>query len=170
VIPIRKNEKKEKLYNFLRLKNLEKIKDVFEILHDGTIVSWAGDKNALTLKIGCQYLSERIDPSFDFFFLELFKIERLALVPWMDPVELEQEYFVDLKDIFQAELDILSAAIEEDFLKVFCNQSASSLNYCGGILYLKCADIKVFDQQMRELTIDFLGNICKEYWDDFSNR
>ena len=131
---------------------------------------WTGDKNRLTLKIGCQYLSERIDPSFDFFFLDLFDVSRLALVPWMNPIELEQEYFAEFKDIFQAELDILSADIEEDFVKIFCNQSDPDFNYSGAVLYLNCAEIKIFDQEKRELTMDVLDNICKEYWDDFSSR
>ncbi len=150
--------------------NTEKIRDIFAILHDGSIVFWTGDKKRLTLKIACKYLSERIHPSFDFFFLDLFDIDRLALVPWMNPIDLEQEYFAELKDIFQADLDILSADIEEDFVKVFCNQSNPDFNFCGGTLYLNSADTKIFDQEMRELTIDFLGNICKGYWDEFSSR
>jgi hypothetical protein len=150
--------------------NLEKIRDFFLILHDGTIESWVGDNNKLTLKIGCQYLSERIEPSFDFFFIDLFDINKLALIPWMNPIDLEQEYFTKPKDIFQAKLDILSADVDEDFVKVACNQSDPSFSYCGGTLQLSCKDIKVFDEKKRELTIDFLGNICKEYWDEFSNR
>lgn len=150
--------------------NIEKIRDIFAILHDGTIVSWTGDRNRLTLKIGCQYLSKRIDPTFDFFLLDLIDISTLTLVPWMNSIDLEQEYFEELKDIFQAELDILSTDIDEGIVKVFCNQSDPDFEYCGGILYLKCEDIKIFDQEKRELTIDFLDKICKEYWDEFSNR
>jgi hypothetical protein len=148
--------------------NTEKIRDVFAILHDGVIESWTGDKKELTLKIGCQYLAERVDPSFEFFFVVLFDVDRFALVPWMSPIDLEQEYFTELKDIFQAELDILSADIENDLVKVSCNQRDSTLNYCGGFLYMSCIDVKVFEQKKAELSIEFLDSICREYWDDFS--
>lgn len=150
--------------------NIEKIRDVFAILHDGVIESWIGDKKELTLKIGCQYLAERVDPSFEFFFVVLFDVDKFTLVPWMNPFDLEQEYFTELKDIFQAELDILSADIENDLVKVSCNQRDLTLNYCGGFLYMSCTDVKVFEQKKAELTIDFLDSICREYWDDFSKR
>ena len=42
----------------------DNIRDIFSILHDGTISGWTGDRNLLTLKIDCQYLAERIDKSF----------------------------------------------------------------------------------------------------------
>ena len=110
------------------MSSTENVRDIFSILHDGTIIGWIGNRNLLTLKVGCQYLAERIDPKFDDFFIELINISKLVLVPWMNPIELEQEYFVELNDIFQAELDILSAEIENDFVKVSCNQSDTSFD------------------------------------------
>ena len=150
--------------------NAENIRDVFSVLHDGTIIEWAGDKNLLTLKIGCQYLAERIDSTFENFFVELFNINRLALVPWMNPIELEQEYFVELKDIFQAELDILSADIENDLVKVICNQRNVDFDYCGGTLYINCNEIRIYDQERNELTMERLDQIGREYWDEFARQ
>ncbi len=150
--------------------NIENVRDIFAILHDGTIIEWSGDRQHLMLKVGCQYLAERIEPSFENFFIELTDIHKLVLVPWMNPIELEQEYFVQLKDIFQAELDILSAETENDLVKVICNQSNSNFDYCGGTLYVGCQGIKIFDQNMNKLTIDRFDQICKEYWDDFASK
>lgn len=148
--------------------NTENVRDIFSIFHDGTIAGWKGDKSSLTLKIECQYLAEKIDPTFEDFFVELTDIGKLVLVVWMNSIELEQEYFVELKDIFQAELEILSAEIENDLIKVSCNQSDTTFDYFGGTLYISCKDIKVFDQNRVELTIDRLDQICKQYWDKFA--
>ena len=148
--------------------NTEKVRDIFSILHDGTIIGWAGDKSLLMLTVGCQYLAERIEPTFEDFFIELVGINKLALVPWMNPIELEQEYFAELREVFQAELDILSAEIEDDSVKVSCNQSNTNFDYCGWTLYISCNGIKIYDQIRTELTIDRLNQISKEYWDDFA--
>jgi hypothetical protein len=88
----------------------------------------------------------------------------------MNPIELEQEYFIELKDIFQTGLDILSAEIENGIVKVSCNQSDTSFDYCGGTLYICCKDSKIYDQSKSELTIDRLDQICKEYWDEFARQ
>ncbi len=154
----------------ISMENFEKIRDIFSILHDGTIISVIGDKRFLSLKISCQYLAERIDETFEYFFVDLIEIDRLALVPWMNPAELEQEYLVDIPEIFKANLDILSADIENDLIKVTCNQSDPKFDYCGGTLYLNCKDIKIFDQDKNELTVEVLDTIRKAYWDDFSKH
>ncbi len=86
----------------------------------------------------------------------------------MNRIELEQEYFVELREIFQAELNILSAEIKDDSVIVSCNQSNENFDYCGGTLYISCNGIKIYDQNKTELTIDRLDQISKEYWDDFA--
>ena len=45
----------------------EDIRDIFSILHDGTISACTGDKDLLTLTVDCEYLAELIDKSFDKF-------------------------------------------------------------------------------------------------------
>jgi hypothetical protein len=149
--------------------NIENIRDLFSILHDGTILNWKGNKKSLTLEVGCEYLAERIDPSFEVFFIELTDILRLALVPWMKN-ELEQEYFIELGDIFRARLNISFAEIENEFVKVSCSLSDNSFDYCGGPLYIYCKGIKVYNQDKIELTIDKLSQISKEYWDEFARQ
>ena len=59
----------------------EDIRDIFSILHDGTISAWTGDKNLLTLTVDCEYLAERIDKSFDKFYVELINVDKLELAP-----------------------------------------------------------------------------------------
>ncbi|MFZ1799042.1 MAG: hypothetical protein WAU24_04195 [Chitinophagaceae bacterium] len=125
--------------NFMTDPNtLDDIRDIFSILHDGTTSSWTGDKDLLMLKVNCDYLAERIDKSFKSFYVECRQIDKLELHPWMNPIDLPQTLLTDFNDIFKAELEILSADIENDFVKITCNQHDTDFDYCGGTLLFSC--------------------------------
>jgi len=144
----------------------EDIRDIFSILHDGGISAWAGDKNLLTLTVKCQYLAERIDKSFDRFYVELTQVNELFLSTWPNPFDLPVMTLTKLGDIFKAELEILSADINNEKVVIACNQHCKDFNYCGGNLTISSQTIKVFDQNKNELKIDQFDIICKSYWDD----
>ncbi|HEY3405211.1 MAG TPA: hypothetical protein VGK59_17625 [Ohtaekwangia sp.] len=144
----------------------EDIRDIFSILHDGTISAWAGDAHLLILTVECEYLAERINKSFDKFYVELLRIDKMELDPWTNPVDLPAIIKTDFADIFKAELEILSADIKDNAVVVSCNQHDTDFDYCGGNLTIRCQKIKVFDQIQNELTIDQLHTICKNYWDE----
>jgi hypothetical protein len=148
----------------------EDIRDIFSILHDGTISAWTGDKNLLTLTVDCQYLAERIDKSFDKFYLELKAIEKIELDPWTNPTELPTVIKTDLAEIFKAELEIMSAAIKDDFVVVTCLQFDTNFDYNGGNLSICCKTISVFDQGKNELTIEQFDKLCSEYWEEWSKK
>ena len=148
----------------------ENIRDIFSILHDGTISGWTGDRNLLTLKIECQYLAERIDKSFDSFYVDLIQIDNLYLTTWPNPFDLPVLTLTDLNDIFKAELEILSAEIKENLVVVTCNQHDTDFDYCGGKLTINCMAIKISDQNRNELTIDEFDIICKSYWSEMSKE
>lgn len=148
---------------------LDNIRDIFLILHDGMTSTWTGDKSLLTLKVDCKYLAERIDESYDSFFIVCGQIKKIELHPWMNPIDLPQIMLTDIEDIFKAELEILSADIENDYVKITCNQDNTDYDYCGGTLLLNCKTIKVLDQEKRQLTIEVLGQICRDYWNSISN-
>ncbi len=74
----------------------DNIRDIFSILHDGTISGWTGDRNLLTLKIDCQYLAERIDKSFESFYVEFIQIDNLYLTTWPNPFDLPVLTLTDL--------------------------------------------------------------------------
>lgn len=148
----------------------EDIRNIFSILHDGTISAWAGDKDLLTLTVDCEYLAERIDKSFDKFYVDLIKVNKLEFDPWTNPIDLPTITKTDYPDIFKAELEILSADIKDDVVVITCNQHDTSFDYCGGNLTISCQTIKVFDQNKNELTIEQFGEICKNYWDEWSKK
>ncbi len=149
---------------------LEKIRDIFSILHDGRTSTWTGDKNLLTVKIDCKWLAERIDKSYESLYLECGQIEKIEFHPWMNPIKLSQTLLTDLDRIFKASLEILSADIENNFVKITCNQHNTDFDYCGGTLLLNCRTIKIFDQGNRQLTIDQFYKIGEGYRDDFSKE
>lgn len=132
------------------------IREVFSILHDGTISAWTGNKTLLTLTIDCEYLAERIDKSFEKFYVELINLDKLELDPWTNPIDLPTMVKTDFTDIFKAELEILSADIKDNAVIVTCNQHNPDYNYSGGNLTISSQGIKVFDQNKKELTIDQL--------------
>lgn len=149
---------------------IEEIRDIFSILHDGTISTWTGDKIFLTLTIDCEYLAERIDKSYDKFFVELFNIDKIELDPWTIPTDLPTVTKTDIVDIFKAELEILSADIKGEKVVIACNQHNTNFDYCGGNLIISCETIKVFDQNKNELTIEQFDVICRSYWDEWSKK
>jgi hypothetical protein len=149
---------------------LEDIKDIFATLHDGVIYEWAGDREKLTLKVGCQYLAELIDPAFDDFVLELEGVNQLVLAPWMDIEKQEQEYITDWLILFKHELEILYAEIDNALVKISCRLGSLDFDYSGGTLYVSCNAIKIFDQNKNELTVDHIDQVSNKYWDAFEQK
>ena len=150
------------------MKATEDIRDIFSILHDGTISAWTGDQNVLTLTVECEYLAECIDKSFDTFYVELINVDVIELDPWTNPNDPPIPVMTDYADIFKADLGILSADVKEDSVVVTCHQHDSDFDYIGGNLTISSQAIKILDQRKNELTLDQLGEICKNYWDEWS--
>lgn len=149
---------------------IEDIKNIFSILHDGTISAWNGDKELLILTVDCKYLAEKIDKSFHKFYIELFKVDKMQLETWSNLIDIPTIIKTDLTDIFKAKLEILSADIKDEKVVIACNQHDTSFDYCGGNLRISCQTIKVFDQNRNELTIDQFDKICNDYWDKWTKK
>lgn len=159
-----------KVLDKFRMRANEAIRDIFSILHDGTISEWAGDNNLLTLTVRCPYLAERIDKSFGKFYVELIQVYKLRLVTWPNPFDLPVQTLTEPSDVFKAELEILSADIKDEKVVIACNQHDTDFDYCGGNLTMSCQAIKVFDQNKNELTIEQFDIICKSYWNELNKK
>ena len=144
----------------------QKIADIFSIFHDGNTSTWEINEELFTLKINCQYLAEKIDKSYQSFFVEFTEIRNIEFIPWMSPIELEQIKIYNLDKIFETELEILSAEIENGNAKIIFNQHNRELHYCGGNLVINSKEIKIFNEIKKELSIDELYKLCSEYWND----
>ena len=148
---------------------LEDIAFAFCIFHDGVIEGWTGNANILTLKIGT-YLAKCIDKSFDSFYVDLIHIEKIELDPWIDSDPSSTLLVTELEKIFEAEWEIMRGDVEGDNVLVTCLQSDKKFNYSGGNLFIKCQEVKIFDQNRNELTLAEIHNICKGYWTDWTER
>lgn len=148
----------------------EEIKNVFSILHDGMICACTGNKKLLTLTVECQYLAEKIDRSFDKFYIELHQIEKIELELWRDSAALPRIIKTGISEIFKTEIGILSAQIKGDTVVVTCDEYDTDLKYPGADLSINCEAIKVFDQNKNELTMSQLNKICNDYWDEWENK
>ena len=144
----------------------QQIVAVFSIFHDGTIISWAGDKMKLTLTIDCQYLAERIDKTFDRFYIELSQIDELHFSTWPNPIDLPEQTLTEISEIFKPELEILTADSIDNKVVIAFSLYDTNFDYCGGILTISCSSIKILDQKEKEMTIDELTEISNKYWDE----
>jgi hypothetical protein len=154
-----------------QMTSTQKISNLFSALHDGSISAWAGDRHLLTLTIRCLYLAERIDPSFDHFYVEFYDVEELQLSTWPRQTELPSRILLTPQEIAEAELEILSPRIEEDGkLIVSCYQHDPDLDYSGANLTIHAASFRIFDQARNELTLEQLENIAEEYWEEWSKQ
>jgi len=148
----------------------EKLKSLFNTLHDGVIFSCSVDKSQLNLKIGCQYLAEKINPSFDYFHLQLIQVERIMLEPWMNQETKPQDYNTSLQEIFKSPLEIKSSEIKGNLVVVYCSQNNPDFNSCGGNLFIKCEDARLLDQEDNEITLEELKILSDLYWEDFDKN
>lgn len=146
------------------------IQNIFNIFHDGTIETWNGDKSKLTLKISCLYLAQRINKSYEYFYLELINIDTITLNPWTIPIDAQDIIKTNLQEIFETELEILNAEIENGSVEISVAQSNSNINYSGGILTLNCQEIKIYDHQKVLINLEYLEDICNQYWDGFGKK
>ena len=140
----------------------ERITLVFNCLHDGTISAWTGDLALLTLTVNCRYLAELLDPAFDSFVVQLSDITRFEMETWANP-GIEIQIKTEPAHVWKDELEILSAEKENDYVKIAFNQPDLTQGYCGASLVIKASDIKIFDQQFRELSIEQLVTITNNY-------
>jgi hypothetical protein len=164
------NDKPPNVIGKFGMTAIKDIRDIFSILHDGGISACTCDKNLLILTVECQYLAERIDKSFDRFYVELRQVDEFCFATWPNPIDLPVRTLTEPSDIFKAELEILSADIKEEKVVVACNQHDTDLDYCGGNLTIVCETIKVYDQNKNELTIAALDKICNDYWHQASKK
>ena len=145
--------------------------DVFSVLHDGMIEEHKIEDGNLILELYCQYLAKNINPSYEFFLVKLNQLKSISLMPWLKDSQ-EEIFWKDTELIFQKGLEILNAeVISENIIRVFCDcnyEFDSSLNYVGGTLEFDCHSIRIFDEEKKEISLDFLKEIAIKYWEEFS--
>jgi|TARA_R110000751_G_scaffold184896_1_gene291311 hypothetical protein len=147
----------------------ENIKQTFSIFHDGTICGFENHPDRLILKIDCYYLSERINPEFECFYVDLFNPTYFGFKPWSDK-KFSRKIILDLNIISQWEYNIFTCKIEKrkQIIDVEIEEPKTAL--IGGSIIFDCDGIKIYDQLQNEITFEELSELSKSYWTEFKNK
>jgi hypothetical protein len=136
---------------------------VFSIFHDGTITNFSGNEDELVLTIDCQYLAKRIHPSFEHFFVKLVEIKILKLEIWN---EISSEIKTTISAVFETEIGILHAKVENDSVMIFCEILSANNKWKNGCMHISCGDLFIYDQKKCLLSIEELAKTGTEYWNE----
>lgn len=130
--------------------------DIFNIFHDGTITDLSKKKDIIELEIEIQYLAEMINEKFNLFYCELIECEEFLLETWGD----KKEYTSDLNTMVAYELGIMDAHSTNDGIYVSCRSD----EVIGGNLHIKTKNIKIYDENKMEYSLNELDSVCRKYW------
>ena len=147
----------------------EHIRRTFSIFHDGTICGFERQSNVLKLQIDCYYLSERINPEFECFYIELFESTIFEFEPWIDK-DLPSNVISDLSTIGQWEYNIFTCKMENGNFNLEVEIEKPKTSLIGGSLKFNCEGIRIHDQSETEITFEQLAKISKEYWTEFETK
>lgn len=141
---------------------INKILDTFTCFHDGVIEEYEGDSKKLVLKIGCTYLAELIEPTFDYFFVEFKNVILFEFEGWLVG-ELGNEIINNIENIIKLQPEILSADIEGNYIEILCNADYAE-NIKQGLLKLNSEEITIYNQDKVEISLVSLEQLCSQYW------
>ncbi|HEY4124078.1 MAG TPA: hypothetical protein VGM36_05655 [Rhizomicrobium sp.] len=150
--------------------HLEEIREIFSIFHDGTIVAHRISAETLDLEIEILYLTQRIDKAYTKFFLSLQNVHDFSFSTWPKDVNAAPTLIRDPAQIFAGELTILSSDIKNGSVEIAMDQPSDGFDYCGGTLSFKANTASVLDEGGKQYTVNELGQICEEYWAEWSRK
>lgn len=136
---------------------------VFNILHDGSIVECTLKDKNLELIVEIEYLAELIHPTFKKFFITLRDCTNVSFLPW--PKDKEANTTNDLT-LINNELDILQTKTNANTIEIMC-QVTDSDELVGGILAFTAAEVLIFTEEKKQITVDELQKIAEKYWTNF---
>lgn len=144
--------------------NKENQAQLFSIFHDGTLSfntfqHWAVD---------CQYLAEKLNPTYSSFILELHGIKILSFHPWFQDTTTPSEIWQEPSQIISLELEILGAELVQNEIKIFCQDDFAQEEVVGGELYLEVEGITLFTQEKELFSLAELKDLATDYWTKFA--
>lgn len=135
----------------------EDISNIFAALHDGCVDGCAGNHQEMWLKIGCTYLAELIDNSFDSIYLNLSDVTSLYF-----EVHGGSKVAIDsTTDLVQLDIELLYSKVESGCIKVDCTK---------GILYLNCSTVEVFNLAKAPISKQAFFDLAELYWSNVGKR
>ncbi|HEY8402241.1 MAG TPA: hypothetical protein VIK89_13325 [Cytophagaceae bacterium] len=137
---------------------MKKIKLILDVFHEGVIEELHLENKDLNFKIECKYLAEIINENYTWFYGVLKNVRRFCFQPWDD----EDNVITNIENIKELKPDILGVDMsEEEFVKIYSNCNSV---YGGGNIIIDANDIRVFDEDFREMGMEELLNLSDKYW------
>ncbi len=141
--------------------NLEDIRYLFNIFHDGGLTISSFKNEELELRIEIQYLAELIKPTYNFFYLTLESCENLELIPW----EEDRPKIVEVNEIFKYELEILEARIKDGKINIQGIANEGDIhNEFGATLSFNVKEVAIKDNELNPVSLSKMQEIWKQYW------
>ena len=136
----------------------EKLAGFLDILQDAQLLEWGMEKEDLNLKAYCPHIAKHSGKGYSSFFLVLKKVDVVSFSPWED----EQLEVTDLNEIRLLKPVIVSSEVKEDnIVQIYCQCDHL---YEGGNIRIRCADVRLFDEEFNELTLQDLQVYADAYW------
>ncbi len=148
----------------------ENIAKLFSVFHDGGIADHLTKEKDLILTVEILYLAQRIHPSFKKFYLTLKQPQKIQFIPWRIDLAQKPVPILELKKIFEPDLDILEGQLQDDLVQVVCNQLSAGYDYCGGVLSFKTEGVDVQDEAGKRYSLEELTRLSEAYWKDWEKR
>ena len=149
---------------------LNNIAAIFSVFHDGRITAYSRTGDTIRLTVEIKYLARRVKEDYNSFSLCLHEVTKLSFRTWPNIVGAQPVLIENGEPFLGTKMEILSGEVKDGSIQIACNQANSSLDFCGGELYLLCTGATVSDPSGKEYSLDELGKICQEYWDEWSNK
>ena len=143
---------------------------LFSLFHDGGIKQYELKEDKLILEVGILYLAQRISPELKGFHVELDISGPIKFVTWPDHETKASRTLTDLEFIMSTDLQILEAKDDDGTVKITCAQHAFPSDFIGGDLFVRTQSANVWDVNHTDYSIEFLENLCKSYWEEWSRR
>lgn len=143
-----------------RITGSENLGAIFNVFHDGTIERAVHENRNIQLDVSIFYLAERVNPSYEFFYVILHNVQFFTYTPWgNDPVP-ETYVLTDLDRISAKALEILSSTVTPQGIEVLCLENFHQ----GGTLAFNADYAIVRDQGGNELSLVQLIALTEAYW------
>ena len=146
------------------------IHSMFNIFHDGDIESASLVNGECKLRVGIQYLAERVNKNYLFFDIVLFGVSSMKFEGWMNDLNKEVLHLEQCDEIFKNDLEILSATEKGGQIEVACSVYDTDTDICGGTLSFMCSGSTVSDESGKNYSLEELDLICRGYWTEWSNK
>jgi hypothetical protein len=140
---------------------------LFSILHDGTIASAKGTEERLTLRVECQYLAERFQADFYFFYIELAEISDFSFTSWEASGLVTTGVAAALTVILREDFEVVNAQVENGNAIISLLSPGTSGTSNGGDLLINCKQVALFTQEKRALALETLQQAAHSYWSQF---